>query len=284
MTSKTPLLGAHVSIAQGFYKSIIRGEELGASCIQIFTKSNRQWYAKPISEKNRQLFADYQSKSSVQVVVAHASYLINLGSSNSEVVTKSIKALIEELERCETLRIPYLVLHPGTKHSTNEQESLLFIAHQLDIALNLAKPKHVTLLLETMAGQGSTVGNTLEQLATILKHSKNKKHLGICLDTCHIFAAGYQFNTPATYKSFWLTFDKTIGIKNLKVIHINDSKKDCKSHIDRHEHIGKGKIGLLFFKLLLRDKKLSSIPKILETPLTHPTDHLNNMKTIKNLL
>lgn len=276
------LLGAHVSIVGGFDHAIDRGEKIGANCIQIFTKSNRQWKAKKITENEAQAFQQRQKNSNIKIVVAHASYLINLGSTSQAIAEKSVHALIEELQRCDLLKIPFLVLHPGTMHTENEQESLIFIAEQINVVLQQAKPKYVTLLLETMAGQGSIIGHRFEQLSTILQNIKQKKHIGICVDTCHIFVAGYSFDTKESYKKIWASFDSLIGLDKIKVFHINDSKKEYGSKVDRHEHIGKGKISPQGFKLLLQDSKFSHIPKILETPKTEQfADDIKNIATLK---
>lgn len=282
MTTKLSLLGAHVSIAKGFDHAIVRGEKIDANCIQIFTKSNRQWKSKKITDMAILKFKEQQKNSSVKIVIAHASYLINLGSQSKLVAQKSLEALIDELQRCELLGIPILVLHPGTMQKQDEHKSLQQIAAQINIALQQAKTKHVVLALETMAGQGSTAGSTFQQLATIISHVKQKKHIGVCVDTCHIFASGYTFDTPTTYKKLWKNFDDTIGLNKIKVIHINDSKKACGSRIDRHENIGHGKIKTEAFKLLMRDKKFKNVAKIIETP--KGTDELsNNMKNLKVL-
>jgi deoxyribonuclease-4 len=282
MTKKMSLIGAHVSISGGFDQAILRGEKIGANCIQIFTKSNRQWKSKKISNEDVAKFITQQKNSNIQIVAAHASYLINLGSSTSSVVEKSINALVDELQRCDMLQIPFLILHPGTMHDKDEKKSLQFIAQNINTVLQKAKPKHVMLLLETMAGQGSTAGSKFEQLATIISHITQKKHVGVCVDTCHIFASGYIFDTPATYKKLWHDFDATIGLKKLKLFHINDSKKDVGSRVDRHEHVGQGMIKPAAFKLLMQDLKFKKIPKILETP--KGTDEVNNdIKNIKTL-
>ncbi len=282
MIQKKSLIGAHVSISQGFNHAILRGEKIGANCIQIFTKSNRQWKSKKISEDDISKFLTQQKKSTIQLVVAHASYLINLGSSTSSIVAKSIDALVEELQRCDLLQIPFLVLHPGTMHTQNEKESLLFIAENINTVFKKAKPKKVMLLLETMAGQGSTVGSTFEQIATIISHVSQKKYIGVCLDTCHIFASGYTFDTPETYKKLWQQFDQTIGLSKLKVFHINDSKKNLGSRVDRHEHIGQGMIKPATFKLLMQDPKFKKIAKILETP-KGDDEFADDIKNIKKL-
>lgn len=263
---KKSLIGAHVSIAGGFDTAITRGEKIGANCIQIFTKSNRQWRAKDITDQQALSFIQQQKSSDIQIVVAHASYLINLNSSNPDTAKKSADALVEEILRCEKLQIPYLVLHPGTYERDNLEQSLIRVAHQINKVFKVAQPKHTRLLLETMAGQGLTIGKTLEELGLILQHVENKKHIGVCVDTCHIFASGYSFDTPTSYKSFWKQVDTILGINKVFAIHINDSKKELGSCTDRHENIGKGKIKPAAFKLLMQDRKLKDIPKILETP------------------
>lgn len=277
------LLGAHMSIAGGFEKSIERGLSIHATTIQIFTKSNRQWHAKKITNTESDVFRIATQESGIKPIVAHATYLINIGSPDKEVEKKSIKALTEELERCHMLDIPYLVLHPGAHLNTDEQQCLERIAHNLDIILENDTGK-TKILLETMAGQGSTVCYTFEQIAEVRKLAKHKRRIGVCLDTCHIFVAGYDFTTPHTYKAMWHHFDKTIGLNNLDVIHVNDSKKELGSRIDRHEDIGKGKIGLDAFKMLFNDPQFFDTPKILETPKDTPEDDMRNIKTIQKLL
>lgn len=281
----TLLLGAHMSIAGGLDQAVVRGESIDCSTIQLFTKSNRQWKAKKLSPEDIDLFKQTVKNSSIKKehIVAHASYLINLGSTDTEINKKSIAGLIEEIERCEALEIPYLVLHPGSSQNANMTDCLNTITENLDTVLQLT-PGKTMVLLETMAGQGTSVCYQLEHLAYIYKKSKFKNRLGVCLDTCHIFAAGYDFRTEATYHDFWTTFDHIIGINALKVIHVNDSKKELGSRVDRHENIGKGKIGLVAFKLLFKDERFFAIPKILETPKGSLEEDVLNMKTIKSLL
>lgn len=266
MKSKNLLLGAHISIAGGFDKAIDRAEETSVNCMQIFTKSNRQWYAKKITKEEIESFKERQKKSSISIVVAHAAYLINLGSKSDETVQKSIKSLSLELQRCEDLLIPYLVLHPGTARFESETTSLQFVAEQIDTAIKTSETKNVLLLLETMAGQGNTIGYTFQQLATIIKHSEQKDRIGICFDTCHAFVAGYDFHNESLYKSMWQDFEKTIGLNKLKMFHMNDSKKELGSRVDRHEEIGKGTIPVNSFALILKDERFQNIPKIIETP------------------
>jgi deoxyribonuclease-4 len=276
------LLGAHMSIEGGLEKSIERGASIGCTTIQIFTKSNRQWRAKKITEKEAALFKDIQKKHSVFPVVAHCSYLVNLGSPNLEVQTKSTNALAEELNRCNLLDIPYLVLHPGARLTSDANDCVKAIAQNIDRAIALSTGKTMV-LLETMAGQGSVIGATLEEIAQIRKLVKEKQRVGVCLDTCHVFAAGYDFTSKSTYKNFWENFDSTIGIKHLKVVHINDSKKELGSRVDRHETIGNGKIDIEGFKLLFNDERFFNIPKILETPKTSIEEDRENMDYLEKL-
>ena len=278
------LLGAHMSIAGGMHLAIERGESIGCSAIQIFTKSNRQWKAKALQEKEILLFKERWSNSSIQSIIAHATYLINLGSSNPDAVKNSIESLSLELNRCTLLGIPYLVFHPGSKGTLNEEKCLTQISKNLDKILDKCPDKKSMLLIETMAGQGSSIGYTFEQIAQIISQSTHKKQLGVCFDTCHSFAAGYLFNTKETYKDLWKNFDKIIGLNKLKAIHLNDSKKPLGSKIDRHVDIGKGLIGLDSFQLLLKDARFKNIPKILETPKESLDDDLKNMQTLYKLI
>lgn len=280
--SPSLLFGAHMSIAGEIYHAIERGESINCSAIQIFTKSNRQWQAKPLDPDDVELFKQRLKSSSIQSIIAHACYLINIGSATLDIEKKSVEALEIELQRCNELNIPYLVIHPGSHTNTDEQACLERISKNLDLLFT--KIPQGTILLETMAGQGSQVGYTFEQLAHIIKNMKHKKRIGVCLDTCHIFAAGYDFRTPEAYKLMWEKFDNTIGINLLKAIHLNDSLKDLGSRVDRHSDIGKGKIGLKGFELIFNDPRLADIPKILETPTTDLSDYRKNMDILESLI
>jgi deoxyribonuclease-4 len=192
--SKKIVLGAHVSIAGGFWKALERAHEIGATAAQIFTKSNRQWIAKKITNDDIKSFLDAKKNFKINNIIVHASYLINLGSEKKDVQEKSIKALAEEINRCQLLEISYLVLHPGSNPSQDISKTCQLIAENINKVFEITPPKKTMLLLETMAGQGSTVGNTFESLAEIMKYISLKKNIGICIDTCHLFAAGYEFN------------------------------------------------------------------------------------------
>ncbi len=271
-----------MSIAGEISRAIERGESIGCTAIQIFTKSNRQWHAKPIEEKDAQEFKQAWKSSSIKSIIAHASYLLNIGSPNPDAEKKSLEALKIEFQRCAQLTIPYLVLHPGSYTSSDEESCIERIGHNLDVLFEHVP--HGTILLETMAGQGSQVGYTFEQLAQIIKASKHKKRIGICFDTCHAFAAGYDFRTEHSYNLMWEQFDKIIGINKLKSMHLNDSHKDLGSHVDRHANIGQGKIGLKAFELLFNDPQLFDVPKILETPQTELADYRKNMDILEGLI
>jgi deoxyribonuclease-4 len=277
------LLGAHMSIAGGFEKAIERGESIGCTAIQIFSKSNRQWFAKPINDTQADSFKAALKNSFIESIIIHASYLINLGSPDKTILHKSTKALIEELERAEQLGIKYVVLHPGAHLNSGENICLDHIADTLNNILD-STPRSTALLLEIMAGQGSSVCYTFEQLATLYNQSSHKKRIGICFDTCHAFAAGYDFRTENTYEKLWKEFDTILGLDLLKAMHINDSKKPLGSRIDRHEEIGDGLIGLTGFKLLFNDPRFFNVPKILETPHDNLTHYLKNMQLIVQLI
>ncbi|MBI2344783.1 deoxyribonuclease IV [Candidatus Dependentiae bacterium] len=283
---KDILIGSHLSIAGGFWQALVRAHSIGATCVQIFTKSNRQWAAKKITDDDIKKFLSIKRELNIKTIIAHASYLINLASSKKDVQEKSIKALVDEIDRCEKLEIPYLVLHPGSNSLEATSDACTLIADNLNKVISLSNPKRTMILLETMAGQGSTIGKKFEDLAKIIGLIKNKKHIGICVDTCHIFAAGYKFDTEISYQALWKNFDEIIGIKRIKVIHMNDSKKELGCHIDRHEHIAKGKILPLAFKLIMNDKKFAKIAKILETPNSsqNPKQDQKNLDTLKSYI
>ncbi len=277
------LLGAHVSITGGFDKAVTRGENIGCNSIQIFTKSQRQWSAKKIDESQVELFKEALSKSRIKAIVVHTAYLINLASPKKDILEKSKKAFVEEMDRAETLNIPYLIFHPGAHLDSGEKRGIESIAEGLNISLSARRGYRVMPLLETTAGQGTNLGYKFEQLVAIRDLLEEKERVGVCLDTSHIFAAGYDIRTKNAYEKTMETFDEIVGLSLLKALHINDSKTDLGKHVDRHEHIGKGKIGLEAFRLLVNDERLKSIAGCLETPGSEE-DFKNNLQTLKNLL
>lgn len=285
MSKKQILLGAHMSIAGGLEKAIERGESIGCTCIQIFTKSNRQWAAKPLTTQEIDLFKQTVKDSSIKPehILCHAGYLINIATPGTALHKQSTESLIVELDRCVRLGIPYLILHPGA--NKDEAVGLQTIATTLDLVLE-AVPGDTKILLETMAGQGSALCYTFEQIARVIELSTHKKRLGVCLDTCHIFAAGYDMRTPQVYEETIKHFDKTIGLARLNAIHCNDSKKGLGSRVDRHADIGSGELGAEAFRLLFNDPRLSNVPKVLETPETTEImdDYKRNIELIKTLV
>jgi deoxyribonuclease-4 len=285
MTHKkhTLLLGGHMSIAGGLEKSLLQGSSIGCSAIQLFTKSNRQWAAKKISSSEGELFKQTALDVNIHAIVVHASYLINLGSPHAITAEKSIQAVITELERCHQLGIKYLVVHPGSHTGTTQEAGLENIIIRLNKIFEHTSELSCHLLLENMAGQGSSICSTFEQLATVINAIDHKKRIGVCFDTCHAFAAGYDFQTSSSYSDLWKKFDQTIGLDYLKAFHLNNSKTACGSHVDRHAELDQGHIQQEAFKLLMNDKNFFDIPKILETPLGFD-GYAHNMQLLKKMI
>jgi len=279
------LLGAHVSVSGGLHKAFERAAEIGCSAMQIFTKNNQQWYAKKLLQEDIGNFLEAQKKYTniIKVVAVHSSYLINICSENSDSEKKSIEGLIIELQRCEQLEIPYLIMHPGTGGKQERKTALLKLKKNLDIVLKESNGTTM-LLLENMAGQGTSIGNNFEELGEVIESANHSKQLGLCIDTCHTFAAGYDFTTEENYEMFVNMIEKTVGLKKLKMFHINDSKKELGSRVDRHANIGKGKIDLQAFSFILNDPRFFDIPKILETPHEEEKDLIPDLKILKSLL
>lgn len=265
MTKKQILVGAHVSTAKALHLAFDRGESIGCTAIQIFSKGSRCWKGAPLQEQEISLFKKCAQQSPIKSVIVHAGYLINIGSTNPDTEQKSIDSLVDEVTRCAQLGIPYLVLHPGSHLKAGEQAGIERIARNLQSVLEKT-PNTVSILLETAAGQGTNLGYTFEQLLHIRNLCKDKERIMFCLDTCHIFAAGYNLDSVEHYQKVMCEFDKILGLKNLKAIHINDSMGVTGSHIDRHAPLGTGKIPLAIFKAIMQDARLVKIPKILETP------------------
>ena len=279
------MFGAHMSIAGGFDKALERGEKIDCHTIQIFTKNNNQWKEKEITDEELHRFHSLHNKFQIASVVAHDSYLINLASPDPDLHRKSMESFFHEMERCEKLKIPYIVFHPGAHTGSGEKAGLKKIAQGINLLLKRGKGFKVSLLLETTAGQGTNLGYKFEHLAEVIKMVRQKKSVGVCVDTCHIFAAGYDITSLKGYKKTFETFDKLIGIEKLKVIHLNDSKKELASRVDRHEHIGKGFLGQKPFRFLVNDKRFVNVPKILETPKGPDLkEDIENLKVLKGLM
>jgi deoxyribonuclease-4 len=261
-----PLLGAHMSIAGGVGNAFIEGKKIDCDAIQIFTKSSRQWASKPYTKEEIELFHINRKETGIGAVVAHDSYLLNMGSPDGALRIRSVTAFIDELERCEVLGVTNLIAHPGSHVGAGELGGIKTIAKSLD-EVHKACPGYVAkVTLEITAGQGSNLGYRFEQIANMIDATKESERLRVCFDTEHAFAAGYDIRTQEGYERTFTDFDEVIGIERLAAFHLNDSKKEFHSRVDRHEHIGKGFIGVVAFRLLMNDKRFWGLPMCLETP------------------
>jgi deoxyribonuclease-4 len=279
------LLGAHMSIAGGIFNAPVHGQKATCDVVQIFTKSSNQWRAKPLTDDEIKRFFDEQKNTGVKVVCAHDSYLINMASPDDGLFKKSYDAFKIELERCHLLKIPYLVMHPGSHVGSGEETGLRRIAEAFNRMFGELADNKTAVCLETTAGQGTNLGYKFEQLAQIIDMVEDKKRMAVCLDTCHIFAAGYPIQDEKDYKATMREFNRIIGLKKLKVIHFNDSKKPFGSKKDRHEHIGEGELGLEPFRNILNDRRLNKVPKILETPKGEDLkEDIENLKILRSLI
>ena len=264
--TKELLLGAHTSASGGAYHALEEGASIGASTIQLFTSNQKQWKGRKITEEEKTKFLDMKKKTHIDVVMSHDSYLINLGSPNPLILSKSRQAFKEELERCHFLEIDYLNFHPGAYTTGSLEECLDLIVESLLEITPLAKGKKTRLLLETTAGQGTCVGYLFSHLGYIIKHVKGHLPIGVCIDTCHIFAAGYPIHDKKGWNETLEAFDEEIGLQHLYAFHLNDSKHPLGSRKDRHENLGEGYIGLESFSFLMTDERVKHLPKYLETP------------------
>lgn len=266
MTKEKIWIGAHTSAAGGSPNALYEGKEIGASSIQLFTSNQKQWQGRKISKEEVALWEKALEETGIGEIMSHDSYLINLGSPDPEMLAKSRKAFREELERCHLLKIPYLNFHPGAATSGTVEECLERISESLLGMEDLVHQGKTRLLLETTAGQGSSVGHRFEHIAAIFNGVHKKIPVGVCIDTCHIFVAGYDVRTEEGWQKTLKEFDEIIGLNHLYAFHLNDSQKDLGSRVDRHAAIGQGKIGLECFKFLMTSPKTRSLPKYLETP------------------
>ncbi len=276
-----PILGAHQSISGGYYRSVEIAAECGCQCVQLFSKNNNQWKAKEISNDDVTKFQGALERLKISHPLVHDSYLINLAAPEDELWKKSIDAFVVELQRAERLGIPYVVTHPGAFTTSSEEAGLGRIVQALNEVHAQTRGIKAMCLLENTAGQGSTLGWKFEHLAAILHDVRDPERLGLCVDTCHVFAAGYALSTPPEYKATMKAFDKIVGLKLIKAFHLNDSKKELGSRVDRHEHIGRGKIGLEGFRLLVNDKRFAKVPMYLETPKENDDGEANGVELDK---
>ena len=279
-----PFLGAHESVSKGLHIAFERIARVGGDSLQIFTRNQRQWFPKELQTEEIRRYMDAWTQCGSMIVASHASYLINLASAKDELRHKSINAFIGELRRCHELTIPYAVIHPGSHGGDGAEKGLARFTEALDEVIEHAE-SNTLVLVETTAGQGTSLGSQFEELASIRSRSRYPEHIGVCLDTCHIFAAGYDIRTLEQYRKTIAEFDRIIGLQHLRFFHLNDSKKGLGSHVDRHEHIGQGRIGLDGFRWLLNDKRFANHPMTLETPKgADLQEDIENLQVLRGLI
>jgi len=282
---KRPLLGAHMSIAGGVSQALGRGKQAGCECVQIFTKSSRQWASKPYPKEEIEAFKHARGENGIRMVVAHDSYLVNLGAPDDKLRKKSIEGFIDELEHCELLEVPFLISHPGAHVGSGEEIGIKTIARSIDEAHEACPGYTVKVALEITAGQGSNLGYKFEQMAQIFDAVKANDRLRLCFDTEHAFAAGYDLRTEEGYERTFSELDRYIGLQRLAAFHINDSMKPLNSRVDRHEHIGKGHLGLDPFRRVVNDPRFAGIPMCLETePGPEMSDIIADLQQLFQLL
>ncbi len=281
-----PFLGAHMSVEGGLHKAFERISLVKGESLQIFSKNQRQWHVPPLNTAEIKLFKEAWEHWGKGPVAVHDSYLINLANPDTKKSNRAVVALAEEINRAGLLSIPYLVMHPGSHVGAGIEQGLKQLTENLDRAFEKAtEATAVIVLLETTAGQGTGLGSSFEELAYIISHSKYSERLGVCFDTCHTFAAGYDISTKKGYSKTFSDFESIIGLDRLKFFHLNDSKKELGSRVDRHEHIGKGKIGLAGFRLLLNDPRFAAHPMVLETPKEKDLkEDVENLKLLWSLI
>ena len=281
---KTDFIGAQMSIAGGYVKAWERAEAAGCQALQIFTKNNSQWECCPLSEKAAAAF--HKRTGALRFpVCGHAGYLINIGSANKSTINRSVDSLVDEIDRAERLGLPFLVLHPGNHMGAGERAGIRAVSANLSAVFKKSRVKKVKIALETMAGQGTSIGHRFEHLAAIYERVDAPVRLGFCFDTGHVFAAGYSLSTARGLATTFKEFDRLLGLDKILTFHFNDSKTGLGSRIDRHEHIGKGHIGIEPFREILNTLAFAKIPKILETPKgPHGREDINNLKVLRSLM
>ncbi len=255
-----------MSIGGGVHMAIERACSINCTAMQMFVKNNMQWFARPLTREEIFSFIQHRERDQLLSIFAHANYLINLAATNPQFHANSIRALSEELTRADQLDLPFLVLHPGAHRGAGEEAGLEKIIASIDRVFRKVPNVKTRIALETTAGQGSCLGHSFEQVHYIIDNVREPERLAVCLDTAHVFAAGYDIGSEPATRRMFREFDRVVGLDRLAAIHLNDSKTACGSRVDRHEHIGRGKIGLAAFRLIMRDRRLRRIPKVLETP------------------
>ena len=260
------LLGAHMSIAGGLHRALERGQEAGCSVVQIFLKNQLQWAAKPYTGEEIALFKAAWKSSGIATVFAHSSYLINLAAAAPAEWQRAVAAFHDELERAEALGLPFVIIHPGSHRGEGLEAGVGRIARALDEVIARTRGYRVMVLLENTAGGGATIGRSFEELAALLHAVKTPERVGVCLDTCHLFAAGYDVRTRTGYESAMRACARLVGIRRVRAFHLNDAKASLGSGLDRHEKIGRGRMGVPAFRLLMKDRRFARVPMALETP------------------
>jgi deoxyribonuclease-4 len=279
------LLGAHMSIRGGASIAIERARSIRCTAMQIFVKNNMQWFARPLTREEIRAFLNHVQRGELLSVFGHANYLINLATTNPQFHSNSIRALAEELVRVDQLELPFLVLHPGAHLGAGEEAGLKKIADSVDEVFRKIPKVKTKIALEITAGQGSCIGHRFEHLAHIIANVREPERLRVCLDTAHLFAAGYDIGSESGVKKTFHEFDRVIGRDRLVAIHVNDSKTQRGSRVDRHEHIGKGRIGLDAFRFIMQSPRFTKIPKVLETPKgSDLAEDVMNLKTLRRLV
>ena len=278
------LLGAHVSAAGGVENAPARGTAINADAIQIFTANQNQWFPKEPSKENSKGYREAMKKELPKMTISHASYLINMGSPEEKKLNMSRLAFLSELDRCDACGVEYVVFHPGSHMKTGEKECLSRISESLNYCLDKRPDGEVTVLIENTAGQGTNVGFRFEHLIGIIEGVEKKDRMGVCFDTQHGFASGYDIRTEKGWKETFDEFDKTVDLKWLKAFHINDSKKEFGSRVDRHESIGKGLLTMETFWCLVNDDRFTALPMLLETPVDDPSEYAVEIELLRGLV
>ena len=284
MTRARDELGAHMSIAGGLSLALERGREVGCGAVQIFLKNQRQWAAKLLAAGEVRAFRAARRATGVRHVFAHSSYLINLGNPSPALWSQAVDAFTDELERAEALGLSCVVIHPGSHMGAGLEAGLARVTAALDESLARTAGYRVKVALENTAGAGNTIGRTFGELGALLERAARPERLGVCLDTCHLFAAGYDVRTAAGYRRAMAECGATVGLERVLAFHLNDAKAPLGSGLDRHENIGRGALGLVPFRLLLNDRRFARVPKVLETPKEpEPTADLRNLAVLRKL-
>jgi deoxyribonuclease-4 len=273
-----------MSISGGLPLALERGGSIGCNAVQLFVKNRNQWRARPLQRGEAASFREAAGSFRREFVLAHSIYLINLASPEPDIIKKSRRGFLEEMRRAEKLKIPYIVLHPGSHKGAGEESGIRTIIESLDLLFEKTQGDRLIVLLETTAGQGNSIGHSFEQLAEIMAGVKQRDHVGVCFDTCHSFAAGYDLRSKRAYKKTFDHFGEVIGLEHLRAFHLNDSLRGLGSRVDRHTHIGKGELGLQAFSHLVNDERFFDRPMILETPKgPDMKEDIRNLRILRRL-